>query len=144
MPPEMVEALKPDYVAPFVAFLCHESNTETGSVFECGSGWAAKVRWQRAGGVGFPINQPLTPEHIAQQWSKICAFDDGRATYPLTTQDSFVGVQQNFDNKGNSGSSGKSSAKSGGISYYNSFEKRTFGCCKGTLLDFFFTNIYCA
>ncbi|KAJ3026029.1 UNVERIFIED_CONTAM: bifunctional hydroxyacyl-CoA dehydrogenase/enoyl-CoA hydratase fox2, partial [Siphonaria sp. JEL0065] len=40
MPPEMVEALKPDYIAPPVAFLCHESNVEhTGGVYEVGSGW---------------------------------------------------------------------------------------------------------
>ncbi|TPX53386.1 hypothetical protein PhCBS80983_g06299 [Powellomyces hirtus] len=98
MPPEMVEALKPDYVAPLVAFLGHESNAETGGVFEVGSGWTAKVRWQRTGGVGFPVNKPLLPEHIAAKWADIINFDDGRATYPTSTQDSFSAVQANFDN----------------------------------------------
>lgn len=45
MPPEMVEALKPDYVAPLIAYLCHASNKSTAGVFEVGSGWVAKVRW---------------------------------------------------------------------------------------------------
>jgi 3-hydroxyacyl-CoA dehydrogenase/3a,7a,12a-trihydroxy-5b-cholest-24-enoyl-CoA hydratase len=41
LPPEMVAALRPDYVAPLVAYLCHESNRETGQVFEAGAGWFA-------------------------------------------------------------------------------------------------------
>jgi hypothetical protein len=42
MPAEVVEALKPDYVAPFVAFLCHDSCQENGSLFEVGAGYIAK------------------------------------------------------------------------------------------------------
>ncbi|KAH6588878.1 hypothetical protein BASA61_005790 [Batrachochytrium salamandrivorans] len=99
MPPEMVEALKPEYIAPLVAFLAHESNSETGSIFEVGSGWVAKVRWQRTGGVGFPVNRQLLPEHIHSRWNEITNFDDGRATYPSTTQESFSAVQSNFENK---------------------------------------------
>ena len=98
MPPEMVEALKPDYVAPLVAYLAHENNKESGSIFEVGSGWIAKVRWQRSGGVGFPVNESLLPEHISSMWELITSFSDGRATYPLTTQDSFSAVQGNFEN----------------------------------------------
>ena len=97
-PAEMVEMLKPDYVAPLVTYLCHESSQETGSVFECGSCWVAKVRWQRTGGVGFPVNQALLPEQIAEKWKDICNFDDGRATHPTTTQESFEAVMNNFEN----------------------------------------------
>ncbi|KAI9008103.1 hypothetical protein BC832DRAFT_553111 [Gaertneriomyces semiglobifer] len=98
MPPEMVEALKPEYVSPLIAYLAHEATTETGGVFEVGSAWIAKVRWQRTGGYGFPINKPLLPEHIASKWQEITDFEDGRATYPTNTQESFASVQANFDN----------------------------------------------
>ncbi|ORY28376.1 NAD(P)-binding protein [Rhizoclosmatium globosum] len=99
MPPEIVEALKPDYIAPPVAFLCHESNTEhTGGVYEVGSGWVSKVRIQRTGGYGFPVNVTLTPEHVAAKWNVITNFEDGRATYPTTTQESFMAVTANFEN----------------------------------------------
>ncbi|KAI3641217.1 hypothetical protein MIR68_000689 [Amoeboaphelidium protococcarum] len=98
MPPEMVEALKPEYVAPLMAFLVHESNTTTGAVFEVGSGWVSRVRWQRTGGVGFPINQPLQPEDIQSKWPQICNFDDGRSTNPASTQDSVQAVFENFSN----------------------------------------------
>ncbi|KAJ3415362.1 hypothetical protein HDV05_005099 [Chytridiales sp. JEL 0842] len=110
MPPEMVEALKPDYIAPLVAFLNHESNTNTGGVYEVGSGWVAKVRWQRTGGVGFPVNVPLLPEHVASRWADITNFDDGRATYPTSAQDSFMAVQANFDNVAPVSGSAKPSA----------------------------------
>ncbi|RCI03338.1 hypothetical protein CU098_011531, partial [Rhizopus stolonifer] len=98
MPPEMVEAFKPEYVAPLVAYLGHNSNEETGGIFEVGSGWVAQVRWQRTGGVGFPANRELTPEQVAQAWSKVIDFEDGRATNPNSTQDSFQGFMENFSN----------------------------------------------
>ncbi|KAJ3093174.1 hypothetical protein HK102_003582 [Quaeritorhiza haematococci] len=112
MPPEMVEALKPEYVAPLVAYLCHESNTETGSIFETGSGWVSKVRWQRTGGVGFPVNKPLLPEHVAQRFSEICNFDDGRATTPSSTQEAFMSVQANFENVAAQGKASSGASKS--------------------------------
>ncbi|KAJ3378370.1 hypothetical protein HDU80_002883, partial [Chytriomyces hyalinus] len=35
---------------------------------------------------------------IASQWSKITDFEDGRATYPTTAGESFMGGQANFEN----------------------------------------------
>uniref|UniRef100_A0A5F9D553 Peroxisomal multifunctional enzyme type 2 n=1 Tax=Oryctolagus cuniculus TaxID=9986 RepID=A0A5F9D553_RABIT len=42
MPEDLVEALKPEYVAPLVLWLCHESCEENGSLFEVGAGWIGK------------------------------------------------------------------------------------------------------
>ncbi|RHZ44643.1 hypothetical protein Glove_714g6 [Diversispora epigaea] len=97
-PPEMVEAFKPDYVAPFVAFLAHESCPSTGNVFEVGGCWAAQVRWQRSGGIGFPTSKPLLPEDIRSKWDAITNFDDGRATHPRTTQEALQQFFENFAN----------------------------------------------
>jgi multifunctional beta-oxidation protein len=44
MPAEVVEMLKPDYVAPFVANLCHESFNDNGGLFEGGVRYIAKNR----------------------------------------------------------------------------------------------------
>ena len=75
LPPEIVDALKPDYVAPFVEYLAHDSNSLSGAVFEVGSGWIGRVRWQRSAGVGFPINQPLLPENIkARKINRLITF----------------------------------------------------------------------
>lgn len=46
LPPEAVEALKPDYVAPFVAYLTSDQCDENGSLYEVGAGFIARQRWQ--------------------------------------------------------------------------------------------------
>ena len=48
MPPELVNALKPEFVAPLVAYLAHESCPESGSLYEVGAGYIAKQRWNRS------------------------------------------------------------------------------------------------
>jgi len=60
MPPQALEMLKPEYIVPLVAYLSHESCEETGSVFELGAGWIAKLRWQRTQGAMFDL--PFSPE----------------------------------------------------------------------------------
>lgn len=51
MPADLLDALKPEMVAPFVSYLCHSSCKETGSLFELGAGYCAKVRLERSNGV---------------------------------------------------------------------------------------------
>jgi multifunctional beta-oxidation protein len=50
-PQEMVDAFKPDFVAPLVGYLSSDECQTSGDIFEVSGGWAAKVRWQRTGGV---------------------------------------------------------------------------------------------
>lgn len=45
MPKEITEALKPDYVAPFVLYLAHESCTDNGALYELAAGYVARQRW---------------------------------------------------------------------------------------------------
>lgn len=61
MPKEVVEALSPDFVAPFVAYLCHESCTDNGALYEVGAGYCAKQQWQRSEGYQYDIDT-LSPE----------------------------------------------------------------------------------
>ena len=76
MPEELIKALSPAYVAPFVAYLCHESQPNNGALYEVGAGYIARQRWNRSNGHGFnPAS--LSPETIAEQWAKINDFSDG-------------------------------------------------------------------
>ena len=87
LPADLVAALDPKYVAPVVAYLCHESSTVNGAVFESGAGYCAQVRWQRSAGVHFPIsNGAFTPEAIASKWEAVNDFSKG-ATYPQGLND---------------------------------------------------------
>ncbi|KAJ0019684.1 hypothetical protein NQD34_007253 [Periophthalmus magnuspinnatus] len=75
MPPDLLENLKAEYVAPLVLWLCHEDCRENGSLFEVGAGWVGKLRWERAKGAILRQNtRPMTPEDVRDQWDKICDF----------------------------------------------------------------------
>ncbi|KAI9824100.1 MAG: bifunctional hydroxyacyl-CoA dehydrogenase/enoyl-CoA hydratase fox2 [Thelocarpon impressellum] len=112
MPEEMVQAFKPDYVAPLVVLLSSDKvpNPSTGGLFEVGSGWVGRTRWQRSGGHGFPVDKKLTPEAVAQVWPKIVNFDDGRADHPEDSNDGLKSIMANMQNR----SGGKGAAKKGG------------------------------
>ncbi|RDW92079.1 multifunctional beta-oxidation protein [Coleophoma crateriformis] len=112
MPEEMVQAFKPDYIAPLVVALCSDKvpKPPTGGLFEVGSGWVGKTRWQRTGGVGFPVDIKLTPETVAKNWAKIVDFDDGRADHPEDSQEGLKSIMANMTNK--SGGASKKSEPS--------------------------------
>jgi len=80
MPKEVTEALKPDYVAPFVAYLCSDQCTDNGALYEVGAGYIAKQRWQRSEGFQYDVDT-LTPESVRDNWSKVNDFSKG-ATFP--------------------------------------------------------------
>lgn len=45
MPKEVLDNMSPIHIVPLVAYLCHESSTENGSMFEVAGGYIAKLRW---------------------------------------------------------------------------------------------------
>ncbi|XP_006812275.1 uncharacterized protein LOC100367300 [Saccoglossus kowalevskii] len=87
MPQYMIDALKPEYIAPLVVFMCHESCDENHTIFECGAGWAAQVRLQRSKGAIYKKkNLAATPEQVRDSWNNITDFTD--ADIPTTIQES--------------------------------------------------------
>lgn len=87
MPPDLLESLKAEYVAPLVLWLCHDQCQETGGLFEAGAGWIGKLRWERTQGRTVRHkNQGMSPEAVRDQWDGICDFTD--ATKPANIQES--------------------------------------------------------
>ncbi|PCJ21973.1 MAG: serine/threonine protein kinase [Gammaproteobacteria bacterium] len=97
MPADILKNLKPEYVTPLVSYLCHESNTDTGGLYEVGAGWIGKLRWERTAGVGLKLDN-VNAESIADSWAQICDFSEG-STNPVSTQDSMMAPMQNLQNK---------------------------------------------
>jgi hypothetical protein len=95
MPKELVEALKPDYIAPLVLYLVHDSCPESGSLYEVGAGYIAKDRWERSEGVLFRPSE-LTPENVKANWNKIVDFT--RSTHPTSTEEFMARVMDNIAN----------------------------------------------
>ncbi|KAJ3358914.1 hypothetical protein HDU91_005070 [Kappamyces sp. JEL0680] len=85
MPPDMLASLKPEFVVPVVAYLCHESCTENGGLFEVGAGFASKLRRERSKGVVFKADASFLPGAVAQQIAKINDFTN--PDYPKTITD---------------------------------------------------------
>ncbi|KAI6381996.1 bifunctional hydroxyacyl-CoA dehydrogenase/enoyl-CoA hydratase fox2 [Pyricularia grisea] len=136
LPEELVQAFKPDYIAPLVLALCSDKVPEdpTGGLYEVGSGWQGATRWQRSGGHGFPVDVPLTPEEVAKNWARIVNFDDGRADHPSKSQDSVAKIMENMDNKAGS----KSGSESGSNQYLEAIQKAKDTKTEGT--EFVYTE----
>lgn len=117
MPEEMVQAFKPDYVAPLVALLCSDRmpDPQTGGLYEVGSGWVGRTRWQRSGGHGFPVDVPLTPEAVAKVWDKIVDFEDGRADHPEDAQDGLKSILANMKNRSGAAAGKGAETKQGNV-----------------------------
>ena len=75
-PPEVTEALKPEYVTPLVVLLSHESSTATGRLFEVGGGWVSETRWEQTQGAWF--EEAFTAEALAARWDEATSFENPR------------------------------------------------------------------
>lgn len=101
LPKEVLDALRPEYVSPLVAWLAHESCEETGGVFEVGGGFYAKLRWERTAGKTFKLGRQITPETVQQVWPAITDF--GQSTHPRDTSEAFAPVMANLGTKSRGG-----------------------------------------
>src|SRR5262249_32469132 len=93
LPPELIESLKPEYVTPLVAWLCHEDCQESGGLFEVGGGFFGKLRWERAKGKTFRVGRAITPETVKSAWGPITSFEE--AEHPGTVVESMAPILAN-------------------------------------------------
>ncbi|TVY56460.1 Peroxisomal hydratase-dehydrogenase-epimerase, partial [Lachnellula suecica] len=89
MPPEVLAALKPDWVVPLVAVLTHKSCEENGAIFEAGGGHIAKLRWERSSGLLLKADDTYTPGAILKKWDQVGNFS--KPEYPTGVAD-FMGL----------------------------------------------------
>ena len=93
LPPDLIDALRPEYVSPLVAWLCHEECEENGGLFEVGGGYFAKLRWERTKGNTVRLGRQITPETVQKAWSAITDFKE--AEHPSDITGSMGPVMEN-------------------------------------------------
>ncbi|WP_375483332.1 SDR family oxidoreductase [uncultured Mycobacterium sp.] len=69
LPPEVLEKLKPEFVAPVVAYLCTDESSDNGAVFVVGGGKVQRVALFENEGANF--DNPPSVDEVASQWAQI-------------------------------------------------------------------------
>lgn len=69
LPPEVLQNLTPEFVAPVVAYLCTEEVPDTGSVFIVGGGKVQRTALFQNEGVTFKT--PPSVDDVAEHWAEI-------------------------------------------------------------------------
>ncbi len=95
MPPNLLEALKVEYVTPLVLRLCHEKNEDTGGLYEVGGGFMGKLRWERSEGKSFRLGRAITAEMVDAAWKDITQFE--KTTHPGGIAESMSPIMANIE-----------------------------------------------
>ena len=77
MPPELTDQLKPEFVAPLVAWMCSERCTVSGKIFTAGGGYFSLVRISEGPGIVLGDSE-ITVQAIAERMGEITATEGGR------------------------------------------------------------------
>ena len=96
-PENVLRATSPDYVVPLVVKLSGEDNQETGSVFEVGASWFAKVRVERTKGYAFGVENDVSAEDVESKWDEICDFTDAKPAESIVSTFHAVGEMVGLD-----------------------------------------------
>jgi NAD(P)-dependent dehydrogenase (short-subunit alcohol dehydrogenase family) len=78
MPEDVIGKVKPEFVAPIVAWLCSENCTETARMFSAGGGYFSRAAVVEGPGVVFDSNQEITVEMVVEKLDQIMNLEDGR------------------------------------------------------------------
>jgi NAD(P)-dependent dehydrogenase (short-subunit alcohol dehydrogenase family) len=75
---EAFSAIRPEVIAPVVAYLCSEACTANGDIITATAGYYARNQVVESAGYRMPLGTPVTPETIAQNFAQICDMTDAR------------------------------------------------------------------
>jgi len=78
MPEDVIGKVKPEYVAPIVAWLCSEKCEETAKMFCAGGGYFSRAAVVEGPGVVFDASKDITLEMIAENLDKIMDLEGAR------------------------------------------------------------------
>ncbi|KAJ2945104.1 hypothetical protein O0L34_g9160 [Tuta absoluta] len=73
LPPDLFKAMQPALIAPVVAYMCHESFSETGNIIDSTLGYAIKTHLVRSKGTALRKlpTDPVTIESVKNKWAEV-------------------------------------------------------------------------
>jgi NAD(P)-dependent dehydrogenase (short-subunit alcohol dehydrogenase family) len=84
MPQEILDKLKPEFIAPLVLCLCSEQNTANKMIFNCAGGWFSRTEIICSNGIVLGDGKrDIPPEELMDNWDAISRVDDGKALASL-------------------------------------------------------------
>ncbi|CAH2089483.1 unnamed protein product [Euphydryas editha] len=102
LPPDMFQAMKPELIAPVVAYMCHESFEDSGVIIDSTLGFAVKTHLVRSHGA--PLRKKpsdaVTIESVKEKWADVVNMKD--ATHISKIADvtvTLVGKLQEFEDR---------------------------------------------
>lgn len=95
LPQALLDALKPELVSPLVARLCHESNQDSGGLYEVGGGFFSKLRWERNTGKTFRLGREVSVEDVDAAWPEVQSFKS--STHPENIALSMQPIMDNVE-----------------------------------------------
>jgi len=147
MPEEIVQALKPEFVAPMVVLLGSDQcpspkSNDAAGLYEVGSGWQTETRWQRTPGASFASDVPPTVEQLVARWNEVAEFTE-KSDNPYTTADGMKVILRNLEARQKKRSGGvrksdSSTAGADGTDYLAKIEQAKKAKSSGT--EFTYTN----
>ncbi len=90
MPPDVVDKVKPEYVAPMVVYMCSEEFQESGKIITAGAGYFSRAAVIEGPGFFFDTGAGITPEMIAGKIDQIGSLENGREYGSAMEQTGYV------------------------------------------------------
>ncbi|MHB8780585.1 MAG: SDR family oxidoreductase [Candidatus Geothermincolia bacterium] len=90
LPPNVVDKLKPEYVAPIVAWMCSEKCDVSGNLFMAGAGYYSRSAIVEGKGVFLDPEGDITPEMVVEKLDVIKSLEGGREYGSVTEQTMYV------------------------------------------------------
>jgi len=79
LPPEILDKMLPEYVAPIVLFLCSEEIKESGGIYNAGFGYFNKVMISSGKGCLLDSsNGNISPDDISANWENISSMENSK------------------------------------------------------------------
>jgi len=97
LPPNLIEALKPEFVSPLVALLCSDKCPDTGQIYAVGGGFFARVAMFQSPGKFLPTDKPVTPEDVLAIQGEISSMEN--ATEPKNLAEGSMAIMAKFMGK---------------------------------------------